>query len=143
MGGVVPQGGLSGGSPPGGCRGGVVPRKKSSRKNIEHKNCPNRVINSICAWFKKFDFFKIEKKMKKNRPTGGVVPQGGMQGGVVPFFSEGAHCAADLMCRGRPDRLAALSKAPRRGSVGIYFLTRLEPFLTSLFLLFSKYFYPT
>ena len=50
-----------------------------------------------------------------------------------PFFSEGANCAADLMRRGQPDRLAALSKATRRGPISIYFLGRLEPFLTSLF----------
>ena len=41
-----------------------------------------------------------------------------------PFFSEGANCAADLMRRGQPDRLAALSKATRRGPVGIYILGR-------------------
>ena len=35
--------------------------------------------------FQKISFFQIEKKIeKKNRPTGGVVPQGGLQGGIVP-----------------------------------------------------------
>ena len=59
-------------------------------------------------------------------------------GGFLVFFSEGANCAADLRRRGQPDRMAALSKAPRRGPVGIYFLTRLEPFLSPPF--FSDFF---
>ena len=44
------------------------------------------------------------------------------------------------MRRGQPDRLAALSKATRRGPVGVYILGRLEPFLTSLFEYFQNTF---
>ena len=70
-----PGGGPAGGcvSPPGGdCMGGVVPRKKFPKKS-RFFFCPNRVINSICAYFRNYffsnRFFFWEKK---NRPTWGV-----------------------------------------------------------------------
>ena len=81
-----PTGGCS---PRGGCMGVYYPRgglwspEKKVPKKISKKYCPNRVINSICACFRKTIFFKSKKKIeKKNRPT--CVPQGGLQGGIFP-----------------------------------------------------------
>ena len=34
--------------------------------------------------FQKISFFQIEKKMRKNRPTGGCSPPGGTAGGCSP-----------------------------------------------------------
>ena len=58
-------------------------KKKVPEKISKKKIGPNRVINPQVHGFEKMFFFSyLKKNEKKNRPTGGVVPQGGLQGGV-------------------------------------------------------------
>ena len=73
MGGAVPQGGL---------QGGVGRGKKVPEKIAEKKFGPNRPIIPLVHGFEKMTFFISQKIFfeKKISPTGGVVPQGELQG---------------------------------------------------------------
>ena len=71
MWGVVPLG-VHGGVVPRGTAWGGVGRGKKVPEKMSIFFCPNRVINSICACFRKSVFFISNFFEKKNRPTWGV-----------------------------------------------------------------------
>ena len=87
----------------------MAPSLKNSQKKISKKNNRN------------FFFFQKKKNPKKNPKKNLGKKFGGENIFFGGFFSEGANCAADITRRRSAGPLAALSKAPRRGTAGIHF----------------------